>query len=69
MNSVLQCLMHTPPLAELLLSERPVAGGPRADGFDPVAITRELLQESMRTRQSFVAPRLHARTLKKVCRR
>ena len=69
MNSVLQCLMHTPPLAELLLTERPITGGPRADGFDPVRMTRELLQEALRSRQGYVAPRPHAKTLKKVCRR
>ena len=70
MNSVLQCLLHTPPLAELLLSGRSLAhGGGGTNGFDPIAITRQLLQESLTSRREYVSPQLHARTLKRVSKR
>lgn len=71
MNSVLQCLLHTPPLAELLLSGRPLtankSGG--SNGFDPIQITRHLVEESLGRKKNFVAPGKHAQTLRKVSRR
>jgi ubiquitin C-terminal hydrolase len=75
MNSVLQCLLHTPPLAELLLSGRNLAtnksGGNASgsNGFDPIAITRNLLEDSIGRSKQYVAPQKHAQTLRKVSRR
>lgn len=70
MNSVLQCLLHTPPLAELLLSGQPLmankSGG--SNGFDPIQITRQLVEESLGRKKNFVAPAKHAQTLRKVNR-
>eukprot|EP00887_Chlorella_sp_A99_P006830 scaffold2.g6830.t1 len=67
MNSVLQCLVHTPPLAELLLSGQVLGGGP-TNGFDPLAMMRDLAARSLRARAHVISPVLHARTLKKVNR-
>ena len=70
MNSVLQCLLHTPPLAELLLSNRKLtASTTPTNGFDPIKITRQLLEDSLKQRKEYVAPAGHAHTLKKVSRR
>ncbi|RMZ52261.1 hypothetical protein APUTEX25_001651, partial [Auxenochlorella protothecoides] len=66
MNSVLQCLIHTPPLAELLLSPacpRPLPG--RA-GPDLLAATRELMQRSLQHRSGVLAPAAHAKSLRRV---
>jgi len=65
MNSVLQCLTHTPPLVELLLSGHVPCGG--SDGFDPVGMTRELLRLQQRG-SSIVAPVQHAESLRRVNR-
>jgi hypothetical protein len=70
MNSVLQCLMHTPPLAELLLSGRALAPPPRPPGaFDPIGLLRELLGEALAARRAAVSPHEHARGLRKISRR
>jgi ubiquitin C-terminal hydrolase len=73
MNSVLQCLLHTPPLAELLLSGRNLTASKSnsngSNGFDPIAITRQLLEDSIGRRKDYVAPSKHASTLRKVSRR
>lgn len=69
MNSVLQCLLHTPPFAELLSSNRNLSPNLGKDIFDPIGITRQLLNESQGSRRGFVAPQTHARTLKRVNRR
>ena len=69
MNSVLQCLLHTPPLAELLLSGRTLTARNSFNGFDPIAITRNLLEDSIGRRKDYVAPAKHAQTLRKVSRR
>lgn len=70
MNSVLQCLLHTPPLAELLLSKRQLTASSAApNGFDPIAITRQLLEDSLGRRKDYVAPDKHAKTLRRVSRR
>ena len=69
MNSVLQCLTHTPPLAELLLSERALGGG--SNGFDPLGMTRELVRRLLLQQRgsSIVAPVQHAKSLRRVNRR
>lgn len=68
MNSVLQCLTHTPPLAELFLSGRALRSG-GSNGFDPLGVTRELVQRSLQHRGPIVSPVAHARNLRRVCRR
>jgi ubiquitin carboxyl-terminal hydrolase 36/42 len=68
MNSVLQCLLHTPPLAELLLSNRRLTASSASNGFDPIGMTRQLLEESL-GRREYVSPQTHAKTLKRVGRR
>jgi hypothetical protein len=70
MNSVLQCLIHTPPLAELFLSDRPLGGGGSSASNDPLRITRDLLQKSLSCQRGMtVQPSTHARTLKRVSKR
>lgn len=68
MNSVLQCLTHTPPLAELFLSSRALGSGP-TNGFDPLGVTRELMQRSLQHRGPIVSPVAHAKNLRRICRR
>jgi ubiquitin carboxyl-terminal hydrolase 36/42 len=68
MNSVLQCLTHTPPLAELFLSSKALSTG-STNGFDPLGITRELVQRSLRHRGPIVSPVAHAKCLRRICRR
>ncbi|GAB4815062.1 hypothetical protein N2152v2_002108 [Parachlorella kessleri] len=68
MNAVLQCLTHTPPLAELFLSTRALTTG-ATNGFDPLGITRDLVQRSLRQRGSpVVSPVAHAKSLRRICR-
>jgi ubiquitin C-terminal hydrolase len=71
MNSVLQCLIHTPPLAELLLSDArlgSIAASASKNGFDPLGMTRELLRRSLGAagKVAIVQPVQHAKSLKKV---
>lgn len=69
MNSVLQCLTHTPPLAELCLSERQLsheAAGPSA--FDPIVVTKRQIWKAFHA-TSPIQPTHHARHLKAVNRR
>ena len=69
MNSVLQCLIHTPPLAELLLSGRNVTYT-RADHgeLDPIGMTQRLIQESLMGKREYVSPVQHAKSLKRINR-
>lgn len=66
MNSVLQCLTHTPPLAEVLLHSRPLGSG--AD-FDALRATQQHVMKALQHRSPVVAPMLHAKGLRRVCRR
>ena len=66
MNSVLQCLTHTPPLAELLLHKRPL--GSSAD-FDALRATQQHVMKALQHRSPVIAPMLHAKGLRRVCRR
>ncbi|KAK2077331.1 hypothetical protein QBZ16_004965 [Prototheca wickerhamii] len=66
MNSVLQCLMHTPPLAELLLSARCPRAATGTVGPDVIAFTRDLMQRSLQQRSSVLAPLAHAKSLRRV---
>ena len=66
MNSVLQCLTHTPPLAEVLLAARPLGTG---SDFDPLRITQQHITKALQQRGPVIAPMHHAKGLRKVCRR
>ena len=68
MNSVLQCLIHTPPLAELLLSGRQLAHQSQHRDLDPIQITQKLVHESLRGRRDYLSPMQHAKSLKLVNR-
>jgi ubiquitin C-terminal hydrolase len=71
MNSVLQSLVHTPPLAELLLS----GGSGRVhngvvNGFHPIQLARELVSRSLaHTSRSPLAPMNFAKSLRRISRR
>ena len=72
MNSVLQSLVHTPPLAELLLSP----GGARllpngsVNGFQPIALARELVARSLQhASRGPLAPVQFAKSLRRISRR
>ena len=85
MNAVLQCLTHTPPLAEALLSgsgcvpgvhahSTRAAAGARggkggAVGADPLALTRAHIERSLRHRTGVISPTAHVRTLRAVSKR
>ena len=69
MNSVLQCLIHTPPLAELLLSKRTVAYRNAAHGeLDPIGMTQALIRESLEGKRDCISPVQHAKSLKRINR-
>lgn len=69
MNSVLQCLVHTPALAELLLSGRNLAHKPAAHGeLDPIGMTKRLVEDSLEGKKSVVSPVQHAKSLKRINR-
>ncbi|GAX77643.1 hypothetical protein CEUSTIGMA_g5086.t1 [Chlamydomonas eustigma] len=60
MNSVLQCLFHTPPLCELFMSDVRYGGGyPN----DPVHMTQLLIQRAF-SGPRIIAPSAHAKGLK-----
>ncbi len=61
MNSVLQCLFHTPPLSELFLSSDCGLGSNAPT--DPVRMTQMLVKKAFSGTQ-IVAPTMHARGLK-----
>lgn len=69
MNSVLQCLVHTPALAELLLSRRNLAHKPAAHGeLDPIGMTQRLVEDSLEGKKGVVSPVQHAKSLKRINR-
>ena len=69
MNSVLQCLVHTPALAELLLSGRNLAHKPAAHGeLDPIGMTQRLVEDSLEGKKGVVSPVQHAKSLKRINR-
>ena len=69
LNSVLQCLTHTPPLAEVLLQARLLGSG--ACDIDPLRATQLHVRRALQQQQrgKFIAPVLHAQGLRRVCRR
>jgi hypothetical protein len=72
MNSVLQCLSHTAPLAQLFLSGRELSAGPRGGGgggpFDPIAATQQLVRRAF-TGSAPMRPALHVKGLRAINRR
>ena len=73
MNSVLQSLVHTPPLAELLLSERGGGGRLRngaVNGFYPIQLARELCSRSLAHHSRVPHAPIHfAKSLRRISRR
>lgn len=82
MNAVLQCLTHTPPLAEALLSGSGCVPGVHAHTTrsavlrngklptaDPLALTRAHIERSLRHRVGVISPTAHVRTLRSVSKR
>ena len=66
MNSVLQCLTHTPPLAEALLSGKQWDTG---DSSDPLHLTQQHIIKALRSRIPTLTPTGHANSLRRVCSR
>lgn len=79
MNAVLQCLTHTPPLAEALLAtggrsggtfRRSIESAPRTTGgVDPLALTAAHIERSLRHRTGVLSPVAHVKTLRSVSKR
>ena len=67
LNSVLQCLTHTPPLAEVMLQARPLGGC--AAEFDALRATQQHVVRALQPRCQVIAPVLHYKALRRVCRR
>ena len=83
MNSVLQCLTHTAPLAEALIAHPQLnsagrhtaaaeGGGPgsraAAAALDPLRMTQQHVMRSLTQRKHVMSPIMHAKALRKVCR-
>jgi ubiquitin carboxyl-terminal hydrolase 36/42 len=69
MNSVLQCLTHTAPLAELCLNSHSLASSNgEQQRLDPVAATQAHIKRAL-TSHGAVQPKWHARNLKLINRR
>ena len=70
MNSVLQCLTHTPPLADLCLSEQqllPVRPSSESH-MHPVLMTKTHIKQAFSSHHP-IQPMPHARTLRLINRR
>ena len=65
MNSVLQCLTHTPPLAEGLLRFQLNKVG----GWSMLQLTQEHIRKALQGKQAVVAPINHFKTMRRICRR
>ena len=68
MNSVLQCLTHTPPLAETLLESK-AALSEGQNGASALRMTQVHIQRVLQGRVAVVAPVPHARNLRQINRR
>lgn len=68
MNSVLQCLTHTPPLAEALLAGKQLGSN---KSYDPLRLTQQQVINSLQNRHSnrSVAPTAHAKSLRQISKR
>ncbi|DBA95956.1 TPA: hypothetical protein ACH3X1_001476 [Trebouxia sp. C0004] len=65
MNSVLQCLTHTPPLAEALLASKQLGSN---NNFDLLRLTQQQVINSLQNKHKnqSVAPTAHAKSLRQV---
>lgn len=65
MNSVLQCLTHTPPLAEALLASKQLGSN---NNFDPLRLTQQQVINSLQNKHKnqSVAPTAHAKSLRQI---
>lgn len=68
MNSVLQCLSHTPPLAELCLLQQSLSNAGEGQQLDPIAATQAHIRRAL-TSHTALQPKWHARNLKAINRR
>ena len=68
MNSVLQCLTHTPPLAEALLASKQLGSN---NNFDPLRLTQQQVINSLQNKHKnqSVAPTAHAKSLRQISKR
>lgn len=68
MNSVLQCLTHTPPLAEALLASKQLGSN---KNFDPLRLTQQQVINSLQNKHKnqSVAPTAHAKSLRQISKR
>eukprot|EP00878_Enallax_costatus_P030218 GHUV01032883.1.p1 GENE.GHUV01032883.1~~GHUV01032883.1.p1 ORF type:complete len:182 (+),score=51.66 GHUV01032883.1:711-1256(+) len=70
MNSVLQCLTHTAPLAELCLRDVDVSSSSDIQQqLDPIAATQAHIKRALTVAHSALQPKWHARNLKAINRR
>jgi hypothetical protein len=70
MNSVLQCLTHTAPLAELCLNSQSLSSSSgEQQRLDPVAATQAHIKRALTAAGGAVQPKWHARNLKLINRR
>lgn len=67
MNSVLQCLTHTTPLAEALLRHQ--GAQVLQKGFDALRATQDHIAKALQGRTAVIAPYPHAKSLKLLNRR
>ena len=71
MNSVLQCLTHTPPLAEALLA-KDVKGhrnGMNGRAWDALSMTQQHVRKALLQHASYITPTTHASTLQHISKR
>ena len=61
MNAVLQCLLHTPPMAEFFLSKLDMC---HANPQSPIFMTQQLVRRAFKGGGHIVTPSAHARSLK-----
>jgi len=66
MNSVLQCLIHTPPLAEQCLAGKQLGRNP--GGVDILQMTQDQIVNSFRTTRGAMPPVPHAKSLRQISR-
>ena len=66
LNSVLQCLTHTPPLAEALLAGQVPKG---LAAWDALRLMQEHVMRALQQRGHSLAPVHHVNCMRRVCRR